>query len=59
MPQPEQAPIMNQNPHQEEIAVSVPDRSNPPPIPPMGLPEGWTEEQWNAYGWQYIDALST
>ena len=34
------------------------DRSAPPPIPPTGLPEGWTTEQWNSYGWQFIDALT-
>ena len=27
-----------------------------PPVPPTGLPEGWTMEQWNAYGWQYINS---
>jgi hypothetical protein len=37
---------------------SGPDRSKPAPIPPSGLPDGWTQEQWNSYGWQYIDALS-
>ena len=35
-----------------------PDRSRPAPVPPTGLPEGWSQEQWNSYGWQYIDALS-
>ncbi|DAC49852.1 MAG TPA: hypothetical protein D7H92_01240, partial [Candidatus Poseidoniales archaeon] len=35
-----------------------PDRSRPAPVPPSGLPEGWSQEQWNSYGWQYIDALS-
>ena len=34
-----------------------PDRSQPAPLPPTGLPDGWTQEQWNSYGWQYIDAL--
>ena len=38
--------------------VPGPDRSVPPPIPPTGLPEGWSEEQWVSYGWQYIDALA-
>ena len=38
--------------------VAGPDRSQPPPLPPSGLPQGWTQEQWNSYGWQYIDALS-
>ncbi|MCH1616029.1 MAG: hypothetical protein L7R83_00795, partial [Candidatus Poseidonia sp.] len=37
---------------------SGPDRTQAPPVPPTGLPEGWTEAQWNSYGWQYIDALS-
>jgi hypothetical protein len=34
------------------------DRTVPPPIPPTGLPDGWTPDQWNSYGWQYIDALT-
>jgi hypothetical protein len=34
------------------------DRTVPPPVPPTGLPDGWTTEQWNSYGWQYIDALT-
>ncbi|MBQ70380.1 MAG: hypothetical protein CMA65_02690 [Euryarchaeota archaeon] len=34
------------------------DRSVPPPVPPTGLPNGWTQEQWASYGWQYIDALT-
>ena len=38
--------------------VAGPDRSQPAPVPPTGLPDGWTQEQWNSYGWQYIDALS-
>ena len=28
------------------------------PLPPTGLPEGWTQEQWNHFGWQYIDGFS-
>ena len=35
-----------------------PDRSQPAPLPPTGLPDGWTQQQWNSYGWQFIDALS-
>ena len=34
------------------------NRDQPPPVPPTGLPDGWTEQQWASYGWQYIDALS-
>lgn len=39
-------------------AMVGPDRSQPAPLPPTGLPNGWTQEQWNSYGWQFIDALS-
>ena len=27
-----------------------------PPLPATGLPEGWTMEQWNHYGAQYLAA---
>ena len=26
-----------------------------PPIPEGGIPAGWTEEQWQYYGQQYLD----
>ena len=26
-----------------------------PPVPAEGLPEGWTMEQWNHYGQQWLD----
>jgi len=29
------------------------------PLPEGGLPEGWTQEQWNHYGDQYIEAQSS
>jgi hypothetical protein len=29
-----------------------------PPIPPSGLPDGWSQDQWNHFGWQYLDALN-
>ena len=28
-----------------------------PPLPPTGLPEGWTMEQWSHYGQQYLENL--
>ena len=28
-----------------------------PPLPPTGLPEGWTMEQWNHYGHQYLQNI--
>ena len=27
-----------------------------PPIPESGLPEGWTMEQWQYYGQQWLDS---
>ena len=29
----------------------------PPPLPPTGLPEGWTMDQWNHFGWQYVESM--
>ena len=29
-----------------------------PPLPPGGLPAGWTMEQWMYYGQQYLDQLN-
>jgi hypothetical protein len=29
----------------------------PPPIPEDGLPEGWSEEQWQHFGQQYLDSV--
>jgi hypothetical protein len=28
-----------------------------PPLPPSGLPVGWTMEQWSHYGQQYIESM--
>ena len=32
--------------------------SSGPPVPPTGLPEGWSMEQWEHYGQQYLDSQS-
>ena len=29
---------------------------NGPPLPPTGLPEGWTMEQWEHYGEQWLES---
>jgi hypothetical protein len=29
----------------------------PPPLPPTGLPEGWTQDQWNHFGWKYVESM--
>ena len=51
-----------QSPELEVTPKSVPEINNQPPVaassgPPLpdsGLPEGWTMEQWNAYGEMWL-----
>jgi len=31
------------------------EESKLPPLPATGLPEGWTIEQWNYYGHQWLE----
>ena len=35
--------------------LEIPNLDTPPPIPATGLPEGWSLEQWNYYGHQWIE----
>ena len=49
LPTPEPAPEV------QEVKDSDDPRGNPP-LPPTGLPDGWTAEQWNHYGWKYLDS---
>ena len=58
IPQPLQQPTVTA---QVSTPAPVSQTSDPrgiAPIPPTGLPSGWTEEQWNHFGWQYIDSLT-
>ena len=36
---------------------AAPGQRAPPPLPPTGLPEGWTQDQWNHFGWQYVESM--
>ena len=40
------------------IEQSEPAIQPGPPIPPSGLPEGWTAEQWTHYGHQYVETIN-
>ncbi len=51
---PSTAPVMA-----PPVAEQVPVPSGPPPLPADGLPEGWTMEQWNAYGEQWLQSQSS
>ncbi|MDA0716241.1 MAG: hypothetical protein O3A74_06755, partial [archaeon] len=44
-------------PPQASVPPPIPQTPAAPPLPPSGLPEGWTMDQWNAYGWQYLNSL--
>ncbi len=48
-------------PEQTQPAVDLPQMevaTQGPPLPASGLPEGWTMEQWEYYGQQYLDDLN-
>ena len=38
--------------------LAHPDPRGIAPLPPTGLPEGWTQDQWNHFGWKYIEGFS-
>lgn len=35
--------------------IDIPPLDSTPPLPETGLPQGWTMDQWRAYGQQYLD----
>ena len=40
---------------QQPVAIPAAPQLAGPPLPPGGLPAGWTVEQWSYYGQQYLD----
>lgn len=52
IPQPIQQPV--QVPVQQPTPIPV-QSATAPPIPAEGLPVGWTQEQWNVYGAQWLE----
>ena len=39
-----------------EVSTEVLAQENtPPPLPADGLPDGWSMEQWNHYGADYLE----
>jgi hypothetical protein len=47
-------PVTNFNQH-EKIPESTESNPSGPQLPAEGLPPGWTSEQWQYYGQQYLD----
>jgi hypothetical protein len=56
-PMPVPAPVVAPTPKPAAPAAQL-DPRGIAPLPPTGLPEGWTQEQWNHFGWQYIEGFS-
>ncbi len=44
-------PVVMQQPN---VIAQAPTMPQSPPLPPEGLPPGWTMEQWNWYGEDYL-----
>jgi hypothetical protein len=43
---------------QAPAAATQESTSQGPPLPPEGLPSGWTTEQWQYYGQEHLDKLA-
>ena len=56
---PLEAPNMGDFGSSEDFSLEVEQLLSSPPIPEDGLPEGWTEEQWQHYGQQYLERTET
>ena len=55
-PMPQQLPQVTHAQPSQPVAQAAPTQMSAPapPLPPTGLPEGWTMEQWTHYGHQYM-----
>jgi hypothetical protein len=52
-------PLPVTQPMPQPVAQPMPMPQIPagPPLPVTGLPAGWTMEQWQYYGQQYLDTM--
>ena len=55
---PQPNPLPAPTPQPKVAPLAQPDPRGVAPLPPTGLPEGWTQEQWNHFGWKYIEGFS-
>ena len=55
---PKPNPLPAPTPQPKVAPLAQPDPRGVAPLPPTGLPEGWTQEQWNHFGWKYIEGFS-
>ena len=54
---PQPNPLPAPTPQPKVAPLAQPDPRGVAPLPPTGLPEGWTQEQWNHFGWKYIEGF--
>ncbi|MDA8638896.1 hypothetical protein N9L22_03900 [Candidatus Poseidonia alphae] len=52
------APTAVPQPVAQPVVIPAPAPMAGPPLPPGGLPAGWTMEQWTYYGQQYLDQMN-
>jgi hypothetical protein len=53
----ENQPEINDSMKEEDGSIENEEKIDSPPIPEDGLPEGWSEEQWQHFGQQYLDSM--
>ena len=57
MPMPMTLPIPNQQILPQPAVTQLTNNPGIAPLPPTGLPDGWTMDQWEHYGWKYMESF--
>ena len=53
----QQTTVNVENTPQDAQEINATASNKGPPLPDNGLPDGWSMEQWEHYGQQYLDRL--
>ena len=56
---PLEAPSMDVFQSSDSVQSQTDMASQAPPVPEEGLPDGWSMEQWQHYGHQYVEMRQT
>ena len=48
---------INEQQQEDEISPTAELNIDSPPIPEDGLPKGWSEDQWQYFGQEYLDSM--
>ena len=57
MPLPMPLPMPNQQVLPQPAGNQLTNNPGIAPLPPTGLPDGWTMDQWEHYGWKYMESF--